>query len=86
MPDDDFTKLLSRRRDRAIAIILGVKERECDFYLPDDVSRSLRKVVLDQFNDFALLAEELAGSNVVLNQRYLEKLDTILEHLDGDTD
>lgn len=84
MPDEDFTKILSRRRDRAIAIILGVKERECDFYLPEDVSRTLRKVILDQFNDFALLAEDIANSNVVLNQRYLEKLDSILEHLDGD--
>lgn len=84
MHDEDFSKLLSRRRDRAIAIILGVKERECDFYLPEDVSRTLRKVILDQFNDFAMLAEDIASSNVVLNQRYLEKLDSILEHLDGD--
>lgn len=85
MSDDDYVKLLHRRRDRAIAIILGVKERECDFYLPDEVSRSLRKVILDQFNDFATIAEDLASSNVVLNQRYLEKLDSILEHLDGDS-
>lgn len=84
MSDADFTKLLARRRDRAIAIILGVKERECDYFLPDDVSKSLRKVILDQFNDFAVLAEDLANSNVVLNQRYLEKLDSILEHLDGE--
>jgi hypothetical protein len=75
-------KLLARRRDRAIAIILGVKERECDPYLPEEASRKLRKVVLDQFNEFSALVEDIADSGVVLNQEYLAKLDALLAQLE----
>lgn len=75
-------RLLARRRDRAIAIILSVKERECDAYLPEDASKRLRKVILDQFNDFASLLGDIADSGVVLNQDYLDKIDKIYEHLE----
>lgn len=75
-------RLLARRRDRSIAIILGVKERECDPYLPEEASRKLRKVILDQFNDFAMLVHDLADSGVVLNQEYLDKLDAIFASLE----
>jgi hypothetical protein len=74
-----LSDVLSRRRDRAIAIILGVKERECDRHLPPQVGSKLRKVVLDQLNEFYDLCLDLMRSldtgEVVLNQLYLEKID-----------
>lgn len=75
-------RLLARRRDRAIAIILSFKERECDPYLPDEASRKLRKVILDQFNDFATLVNDVADTGVILNQEYLEKLDAIFDSIE----
>lgn len=63
-------EILKKRRDRAIAIVLSVKEREVDALL-DNVpggkaaSRALRKVVLDQINDFCDLALDVAGSSDV---------------------
>lgn len=70
--------ILAKRRDRAIGIVLGVKERECDKYLPPEVSKKLRKVVLDQLNEFFDLTldvmRSLDNGDVVLNERYLEML------------
>lgn len=59
--------ILKKRRDRAIAIILNVKEREVDPYLDQEgggahASRLLRKVILDQFNDFCELALDVTAS------------------------
>jgi hypothetical protein len=75
-------RLVARRRDRAIAIVLALKERECDAYLPEEASRKLRKVILDQFNELAALVGDVADSGVILNQEYLEKLDAIFASLD----
>ena len=72
-------EFLGKRRDRAIAIILSYKERECDDYLPDYVSRELRKVVLDQINDIVELAFDMINYDIVLNDEFLDKLDEILE-------
>lgn len=81
--------LLAKRRDRTIAIILGQKERECDAYLPLALRDSLRKVVLDQINDFYDLALDLLNSldngQVVLNSQWLEKLDAIYEKISSDS-
>jgi hypothetical protein len=60
-------EILKKRRDRAIAIVLSIKEREVDPILNEipgghDASRALRKVVLDQINDFCDLALDVAGS------------------------
>lgn len=78
--------ILSRRRDRAIAIVLGVKEREADRHLPPEARQKLRKVVLDQFNDLTDLARDLLQSYadsvpVVMNEVYLERLDQIYDLL-----
>lgn len=70
---------LERRKNKAIAIILSHKERDCDPFLPDDVSESLRKVILDQVNDLAELATSLLDSTIVLNEEYMERIDRILE-------
>jgi hypothetical protein len=73
-----LTDLLGKRKDRAIGIVLGVKERECDRFLPPEVSKKLRKVVLDQLNEFHDLCLDVMRSlddgDVVLNERYFEML------------
>jgi len=77
--------ILAKRRDRAIAIVLGVKERECDQYLPADAKAKLRKVVLDQLNDVVEFAMDLVRSldtdDVVLNEIYMAKIDDLHDRL-----
>jgi hypothetical protein len=75
---DDKT-FLGRRRDRAIATLLGYKERECDKYLPQDVSARLRKEILDEINELVDTAFDLIGSSGGWNQIYLDKIDEIHE-------
>lgn len=78
---DDKT-FLGKRRDRAIATLLGFKERECDEYLPDDVSQKLRKEILDQINELCDIAFDLLSSGSIgTNQIYLDKIDEIYEAL-----
>lgn len=84
--NDVVTDLVRRRRDKALAAILGVKEREADPHLPVEVRRALRKVVLDQVNDLVGLVEDLLGAvataqdgTVVLNELYLTKIAEIHE-------
>jgi hypothetical protein len=76
-----LNEMLSRRRDRAIAIILGVKERDCDRHLPPGAQAALRKVVLDQLNEFYEVSVDIIRSldtgEVVLNEMWLQKLDEI---------
>lgn len=79
---DDKT-FLGKRRDRAIATLLGFKERECDPYLPDDVSQKLRKEILDQINELCDIAFDLlsAAGGPGANQLYLDKIDEIYDKL-----
>ncbi|QBQ74871.1 hypothetical protein [Caudovirales GX15bay] len=61
-------EILKKRRDRAIAIILTIKEREVDPILAAQpqgrqASQALRKVVLDQINDFYDIALDVASSS-----------------------
>lgn len=78
-----LNEMLARRRDRAISIILGLKEKECDSFLPRDTSQKLRKVVLDQLNDLVDFAIDVCNSldsgDVVLNEDYLQKLNSVYE-------
>ncbi len=82
-------ELISKRKDRAIAIILSVKENECDEYLPQDAQYSLRKVVLDQINSFYDLVLDVVSSvdsdSVELNQYYLDLISELHETLIKDT-
>lgn len=58
--------ILRKRRDRAIAIILNVKERDVDPHLTasaNGASSSMRKVVLDQLNDFCDMALDIVASS-----------------------
>ncbi len=79
--NDQIKTVLAKRRDRSIAILLGYKERECDYYLPQEARTGLRKAILDQINDFYELSLDLLGSvddgSVVLNQDYLDKIEKI---------
>lgn len=59
--------ILRKRRDRTIAIILGLKEREVDPLLLQEpggqrASNMLRKVILDQINDFYDMSLDVASS------------------------
>lgn len=61
-------EILKKRRDRTIAIILGIKEREVDTLLSNvpggqKASHALRKVILDQVNDFYDMALDVASSS-----------------------
>lgn len=86
MADDVLADIIGRQRDRSIAAILGVKEREADPHLPPAVRAKLRKVVLDQLNAYtglvmdvleSLSAGQEDGSAIVLNTLWLDKLDEI---------
>lgn len=83
--DSQVKALLAKRRDRSIAKVLGFKERECDEFLPSHLRQDLRKVILDEINDFYDLALDLLSSldngTVLLNQVYLDKLDEIHERV-----
>ena len=84
---DPVRELLQKRKDKGIAIILDVKDKKCNDYLPEDIADALRKVILDQFNDFADLCGDLLNSytsdSIVLNEHYLKKLDDIYEAVNG---
>jgi hypothetical protein len=72
---------LNRRKDRSIAIILGQKERDCDQYLPNDVSIRMRKVILDQINDLHDFAVDMLRSSEagIPNKEYFDRLEKLLE-------
>ena len=73
--------ILKKRMDKACAIMLGVKERECDKYMPPEARNKMRKVILDQMNEFYDLCCDVMRSldrgETVLNEKYLEKLNEI---------
>lgn len=76
--------LLAKRRDRAIATILGYKDDYCNEYLPEDVAEGLRKEILDQLNDFYDLCLDVLGSQStgpVLNVEYMERFTRAVEDL-----
>jgi hypothetical protein len=79
--NEAVVSLLAKRRDKAIAVILSTKELHCDEFLPDSESSVLRKVVLDQINDYYDLCfdiiKSLDNDSVVLNNDYLDKIDEI---------
>lgn len=78
-------ELLGRRRDRAIAIILRMKETECDPHLNSAAKAKMRKVILDQLNAYHDVAVDIINStcddDVVLNDLYLKKIDEIHERV-----
>lgn len=61
--------LLEKRKQRCIATILSVKDKECSA-LSNDASSALRKVILDEINEFYLLVVDLMENNI--NEEYLD--------------
>lgn len=89
-------EILKKRRDRAIAIMLTVKDRDIDPLLRqvqggDRASKALRKVILDQINDFYDMALDVAMSgeaagfefNVETWERRFDRLEALM--VNGDT-
>lgn len=82
-------EFLRRRKDRACAIALAALDAE---RIDPDVHARLRKVILDQLNDFYNASLDIVSSvdsgTVVLNDIYLERLDEIHDavvgHRNGD--
>lgn len=74
-------ELIDKRCRRSIAVVLGVKEREVDRYLPPEVQVKLRKVLIDTFNDFSNVVwdvvESFEGTQVLVNDIWIEKLEEI---------
>lgn len=80
-----ISDVLARRRDRGLAVILAFKDRECDEYLPKDVSARLRKTILDQYNefyDFAMdIMRSLDNGEYVVNEHYVERMERMLSDI-----
>lgn len=80
--------ILDRRKNKAIAIVLGVKEREIDSRLPRELQDKLRKVVLDQFNEYHEIALDVLRSfdtgEVALNEHYLDLITELHSAVVGD--
>ena len=76
-------RLLNKRKDRAIATILGVKEREIDFRIDAESARLLRKCILDQINGYhetvIEIVDSLDNGEVALNEVYLDRIDEIFD-------
>lgn len=76
---NNIDQLLQRRKNRALAIILSTKERECDHLLDDAASYKMRKVILDQVNEFYEYTLDIvealtSGQEIAVNEYYLERL------------
>ncbi|RTK93394.1 hypothetical protein EKI60_06020 [Candidatus Saccharibacteria bacterium] len=80
-------EFLERRVKRCIAAILSAKEKNVDYLIPSEAASTLRKVILDEINEFFLLVVDVLNNNV--NQDFmdmLEMLEDIHERIvtDGD--
>jgi len=80
---DNAIDIINKRSKRAIATILGVKEREADPFLPSAVSDKLRKVVMDQVNELVDLSIDCVKSAAevepgsITNDAYFDVLNSI---------
>lgn len=73
--------ILARRRDRTIAALLGVKEREADPFISLEARGALRKAILDGINEYhgfvIDILKSLDSGEVIINELYLQKLDDL---------
>ena len=87
MDDRAVREMLGKRKDRTIAIILSFKEENYDQFVPEDVARNFRKVILDQLNDlydFSLdLLRSVEGGSATINEEYVSRLHDALERAEG---
>lgn len=74
----DFVK---KRRDRVLATILSYKETNVDRYLPQAERENLRRVILNNVNDFNDLVLDMlkatAEPQVEMNQLYLDAIKSL---------
>ncbi len=87
--DDSLRDLLARRKNRTLAIMLTEKEFIVDPHVPPDAARKMRKVILDQVNDyhdFCVDVLEAKDGGMQINLLALEKLEEIIGILDPDDD
>lgn len=78
---EELADLIDRRARRASAVLLSFKEEHVDSYLPEGVSQSLRKAILDQVNDLAELAIDCVNKaeveSGIVNDEFFEFLERI---------
>ncbi len=72
------SRMIAKKRDRAIATLLSFKEEEIDDFIDEDISQELRKLILDLFNDVANIAIELIDESSVINEIFLDRIDEIV--------
>lgn len=74
----DFVK---KRRDRVLATILSYKEINVDRYLPQAERENLRRIILNNVNDFNDLVLDMlkatAEPHVETNQLYLDAMKSL---------
>ena len=75
----DYKEILHKKTKRSIAIILSYKEKQCDRFLPQDISDGLRKVILDEINDVYTLALDLMSDDVIFNEDFLDKFNELYD-------
>lgn len=73
----DEKGLVIKRSKRCMATILGFKEKHCDAFLPEDISESLRKVILDEVNELINLVTDILDEDVMFNDEYFTMLEDI---------
>ena len=83
---DPMKELLAKRKNRTLATIMNVKERECDQHLPPEAQAALRKVIMDTVNDFydvcldVIRSVEESDESHVVNWEFIERrLDLIYD-------
>lgn len=70
---------------RHIGRVLAFKEAEVDQHIPDNVSRQLRRKIMDAFNEFRSEVEDVCQSldtgEFELNDLFIEKLTKAMDDL-----
>jgi len=85
--DEGLRVLLGRRKNRVLAIMLAEKDDLAENgYLPEYEAEHLRKVILDQVNDFHDFCVDLLGTtgSMQTNQYALDRLNEIYEIVSAD--
>ena len=83
MEESNSTVLfLRKRKDRVLASILSFKDRECNQYLPEDLSSNLRKLILDEVNSFFDTVSSVIEEDSGINSLYLQKLQDLSTVMD----
>ena len=87
MPDNRntmATNLIANRGNRVTASILGWLEGNVYEYLPKEVQRQTREMIMDQVNQYKDLAIDVVKSDTAyMNELWLQKIDEIHEAVNG---